>query len=160
MVYFFNFRSDELERCDHQRGALESRNKNNEDELARLTVRYEQAHSDAEIYKNKFKDYQGKLAASLKEMEEIKRQNMEKDEELKTANNDKEDIQTNVNMCETELASLKKLDVSKNTTIKALRIEIEKYKTELDDQKKYNEKINENLNTVRNKFFFLNKRIV
>ena len=143
-----------MERCDHQRGALESRNKNNEDELARLTVRYEQAHSDAEIYKNKLKESQNKLDASLKEMEEIKRQNMNKDEELKTANNDKEDIQNNVNMCETELASLKKLDVSKNTTIKALRIEIEKYKTELEDQKKDYEKMNENLNTVRNNLLF------
>ncbi|XP_047000359.1 protein sgm1-like isoform X1 [Schistocerca americana] len=103
--------SDEQDLCIRQKQGLETRNKLTEDDLAKSRVRIELIE---------------------KENDELKKTVETKEEELRTSQKAKEEAQGNADRCNTELDSLKKLDISKDGTMASLRLDKNRVTKELE----------------------------
>ncbi|XP_071448412.1 myosin heavy chain, clone 203-like isoform X1 [Hetaerina americana] len=124
----FKLSSDQRDECLQLRMILNNRLKNAEDELAQVKVRLEKMKI---------------------EMNNIKTQESQKDEELKTQMKSAGDAQNAAAMCGSELESLKRLDLSKDVTIASLRIEKDKYSSEVDKKEKEMSKLKSELEAVK-----------
>lgn len=70
---------------------------------------------------------------------------LEQQEELKKKN---DDLNENLNMCKNELDSLTKLDATKTTTLKTLRLEKETVDSQLNITRDENKKLQEDIEQV------------
>ncbi|XP_066996873.1 protein GOLM2 isoform X2 [Anabrus simplex] len=120
--------SEEQERCARQRSVFENQIKSSEEESAQLRVKLDQQRLDNEEYK---------------------KQLIAKDDEIKSALKSKDDCESSVTRCTTELESLKKLGISKDGVIASLRIEKERLNSDVAKHKHAAQKLEEKLKQVQ-----------
>nr|CAD7590235.1 unnamed protein product [Timema genevievae] len=106
----------------------EGRIKNMDEEMTQLRVRLEQQRTDND---------------------ETKRQLTDKESEIKNANKERDGIQESLVACNTELESLKKLDISKDGTIASLRLEKDRFVSQLEERRQESLKLRAELETVQ-----------
>nr|CAD7266472.1 unnamed protein product [Timema shepardi]CAD7572552.1 unnamed protein product [Timema californicum] len=120
--------SEEQDLCVHQRLSIEGRIKNMDEEMTQLRVRLEQQRTDND---------------------ETKRQLTDKESEIKNTNKERDGIQESLVACNTELESLKKLDISKDGTIASLRLEKDRFVSQLEERRQESLKLRAELETVQ-----------
>ncbi|XP_069673395.1 protein GOLM2-like isoform X2 [Periplaneta americana] len=120
--------SEEQDLCVHQRLSVEGRVKTLEEEMAQLRVRLEQQRAEND-------DMKKVLETRDDELKEFKK---EHDKEHKSAT-----------LCNTELDSLKKLQVSMEGTIQTLKLEKSQFTSQLDEQKQEIQQLRQDLEQAR-----------
>ncbi|PSN49325.1 hypothetical protein C0J52_04282 [Blattella germanica] len=105
--------SEEQELCVQQRLSTEQRLKAMEEEMAQLRIQEEREREE--------------LAKSRTSL-------LTQEEDAKKTKKLYDEIKKSANMCNTELESLNKLGISKDSVIASLRLENKKYQTELEER--------------------------